>query len=422
MIQSQRVSFIFTRGGKNTWTGTTTYIQLGGGARFSAKRYSTSRTKFTESSYGDEARRIHVLGTGNIGAIVAHALAGLPKPVRPRITLLLHRKSLLSAWRQRGETLDVLRYEDGASQPRGGIDVELVAPETLCDSNGHSAERSSSPSSDVGIEHAQGPIHHLIVSVKAAQTVSALSPIKHRLGQTSTILFLQNGMGSPEEAAEKLFPEQHTRPRFMQGIVLPGGWMVEPFVVRHAGRGNIPVGTIPHLQGNEKNENGNESSRYLIGTLAQAPAVAAQEVEYTELIQRQLEKLTINVVANPLTAILNEDNRVLVQPQMLPLIRSLVAETAMIIRSLPELQAVPGVQERFAAQRLEDRVMSYLRGVVGNISSMCQDMRAGKKTEIEYINGYMVKRAKEIGVPCEINAMLLQMVLTKEAVVKEKKG
>ncbi|KAL1964780.1 hypothetical protein VTN77DRAFT_6647 [Rasamsonia byssochlamydoides] len=361
--------------------------------------YSTT----APSQNSDESRRIHILGTGNIGALVAHTLAGLPEQIRPRITLLLHRKSLLDAWRKRGEKLDVLRYEDGASQPRSGIDVELVEP----DSNGGSKNSDSAEGNPA--------IRHLIVSVKAPQTVSALRAIKDRLGPASTILFLQNGMGSPDEAAEKLFPALDTRPRFMQGIVLPGAFMIEPFVVRHAALGDIPMSVLPR-----RDDSDNEiidSSRYLMDTLTQAPVLGAKEVEYTELLQRQLEKLTANAIANPLTAILNEANHVLVHPHMQPLIRSLLAETALIIRSLPELQSVPGAQERFATKRLEDRILPYLDQVKQNISSMCQDLRAGKKTEIEYINGYLVKRAREIGVPCELNATLLQMVLTKQAVV-----
>jgi 2-dehydropantoate 2-reductase len=41
-------------------------------------------------------RRIHILGTGSIGKLVAHSLRGIANP--PPITLLLHRKNLLQAW------------------------------------------------------------------------------------------------------------------------------------------------------------------------------------------------------------------------------------------------------------------------------------------------------------------------------------
>jgi len=366
-------------------------------------------------------QRVYILGTGNIGTIVAHSLASLPDSIRPRITLILHRKSLLDAWKRRGETIDMLRYEDGVSQPRGGIDVELVEPE--------SSQETSRPA---GREtpQSQEPIRHLILSVLASQTTSALAPIKHRLDQNSTVLFLQNGMGSPNEAAEKIFPSLDTRPHFLQGIVLPGGWTLEPFVVRHAAKGNLPVGTIPRSEqwkaedqiDNKADESGNESSRYIIDILSKPPVLAAEEVDYTELFQRQLEKLAINIVANPLTAILNESNAVLLQPPLLPTIQALIGETAAIIRALAQLKGITGSRERFSARTLESRVMGYLVRVPENTTSMCQHLRAGKKTEIEYINGYLVKRAREMGVPCELNSMLYQLILTKEAINQARQG
>ena len=358
--------------------------------------------------------RVHILGTGNIGTIVAHSLASLPEPIRPRITLFLHRKSLLDAWKKKGETIDLLRYEDGASQARGGIDVELVELPSSNEPSRRAVGEAEQP---------QEPIRHLIISVLAAQTTGALAPIKHRLDKSSTILFLQNGMGSPNEAAEQIFPSLATRPHFMQGIVLAGGWTLEPFVVRHAAKGVLSIGTIPRSEQWRRDDEvdsttteGNlESSRYLIDILSKPPVLAAEEIDYTELFQRQLEKLATNIVANPLTAILNEPNSVLQLPPLLPVIQALIREISVIVRALPELNGVPGAEERFSARTLEDRIRRYFAMVPKNTTSMCQHLRASKKTEIEYINGYLVKRAREMGVPCELIAMWQQLILTKEA-------
>jgi 2-dehydropantoate 2-reductase len=307
------------------------------------------------------------------------------------------------------------------------MDVELVEPESSHEpvslSRGLDSIETSSPSAE-NVERSSEPIRHLIVSVRASQTVDALLPIRDRLDRASAVLVLQNGLGSVAEVAEKLFPALETRPQFMQGIVLPGGWMPEPFVVRHAALGNIPMGIVPRrggrtalsLTSDAMIENAADSTRYLIETLSRAPIIAAEVVQYTELFQRQLEKLVINVVANPLTAILNKSNNVFDEPALRPLIRSLVEETASIIRALPELRGVHGVEDRFRARKLEERVMSYLGQAKGNTTSMCQHLRARKKTEIDYINGYLVKRAQEMNVPCGINAMLVQLILTKEAV------
>lgn len=45
-----------------------------------------------------------------------------------------------------------------------------------------------------------------------------------------------------------------------------------------------------------------------------------------------------------------------------------------------------------------------------NVSSMLQDVRAGRATEIQYIAGYLVRRARQAGVGCGILERLVEMV------------
>jgi 2-dehydropantoate 2-reductase len=48
---------------------------------------------------------------------------------------------------------------------------------------------------------------------------------------------------------------------------------------------------------------------------------------------------------------------------------------------------------------------------------MLADARAGRQTEIDYINGWIVKRGEEIGVRCLMNYMLMQIVKGKTGMI-----
>jgi len=50
---------------------------------------------------------------------------------------------------------------------------------------------------------------------------------------------------------------------------------------------------------------------------------------------------------------------------------------------------------------------------------MLQDVKAGRRTEIDYINGYVVKRGKEQGVKCPMNEQLIDMVKTRKVINDE---
>jgi 2-dehydropantoate 2-reductase len=358
----------------------------------------------------DAERRIYVIGSGNIGTMVAHSLASLPDETRPPITLLLHRQSLMDTWKARGETLDLLRYPDGAHQPQGGIDVELVEHET-----------ANKPRS-LEVQAPEEPIHNLIVSVLASQTNSALDPIRHRLGPQSSILFLQNGMGSADDAAHTFFPDPETRPTFLIGIVYAGAFQVQPFVVRHAGPAKLLIGVAPrsspaHLMASDPRS---ASAQYVLDLMLASPVLQASEVDYTELRQTQLEKLACNAVVNPVSALLDQPIGIVERKSLGPLVRAMSAEMSSIIRALPELQDVPGAYERFSPERVETTVMGNLAAVRASVSSMTQHLRHSKKTEIDYIDGYLVRRANELSLPSPLMMAVRQLILTKEAIGLEK--
>jgi len=366
----------------------------------------------------DVPRRIHILGTGNIGNFVAHALNRIPN--RPPTTLLLHKLSLLEAWEAQGRTIELIT--DGLSDKRREFDVEFALPERTIRPLSPKAQAATEGSNEGGI------IYNLILSVKAPNTVSALTAVKDRLTRQSTILFLQNGMGMIEEVNEKLFPDVETRPNYMLGIITHGVHSQKPFSAVHAGMGTTALGLLPRYPLRPASEDGEKvsekwapSSRYLLRTLTRTPVLAAVGFSTTDLMQLQLEKLAINAIINPLTVMLDAKNGdILSNFAMTRVMRLLLSEISLVIRSLPELQGVPNVRIRFAPQRLETIAVAVMSKTSNNLSSMLQDVRAGKQTEIEYINGYIVRRGEEMGIKCVMNYMLLQLVKGKQQMVNRR--
>jgi 2-dehydropantoate 2-reductase len=225
-------------------------------------------------------------------------------------------------------------------------------------------------------------------------------------------------MGVVEKVNEELFPDFETRPNYMFGIVSHGVYSQRPFSSVHAGVGTISLGLAPlSLQDATKLSETNRakevppSSRYLLQTITSSSALAAVEVSSVEILLLQLEKLVVNAVINPLTVIFDCHNgQLFSNPAIADLMRLLLSEISAVIRSLPEIKRIPGVEPRFSQEKLEGAVVGVAEKTAKNISSMLQDMRAGRETEINYINGYVVKRGKEVGMECLANRKLLEMV------------
>lgn len=72
------------------------------------------------------------------------------------------------------------------------------------------------------------------------------------------------------------------------------------------------------------------------------------------------------------------------------------------------------MKQQFLPERLEELVRGVAGATAANVSSMLQDVRKGKRTEVGYITGYIVRRGEEVGVACEENRRVMRAVVGME--------
>lgn len=361
-------------------------------ATMDRQQYSTDAPESARNPSISASRRIYVIGIGNIGKLFAHALATKLDPTP--ITLLLHRASLLDAWKDAGNTIEIVT--DGMSNRDGTYDVEVIGP----------------PEDAAGLPGSI--IENLIVATKTIHTVNALSSIKHRLGTTSTIMFAQNGMGVVEEVSQTVFPLPATRPRYLAGITSHGIYTQGSFSSVHAGKGTVTVGDV---------DAGHQGTSYITQQMLKASILAAKEVSSSELKLLQLEKLVVNAMMNPLTVVFDRRNGELFSsPSISRLMSLLLSEASHVIRSLPEMKNDPTTSDRFSMARLHGIVLHVAEITAKNTSSMLQDVKAGRPTEIDYINGYIVRRGEELGIDCNNNRRLSDLVRHAQVITEAEIG
>jgi 2-dehydropantoate 2-reductase len=343
----------------------------------------TSKSASALNSMTAMSGRIHILGIGNLGRLFAHALANSKNP--PPISLLLHRPGLLQQWEQAGRKISITT--NGVVNSNGQFDIEDI----------------SSPST-------QGHhIENLIVATKTVNTISALSSIKSRLNSDSTVLFTQNGMGTIDEANAHVFKDVSTRPNYLTSITNHGVFTLSPFSSVHAGLASVSIGRS--LQSPPPSQPA--KAQYLMNKIVEAPVLNATEYPPQELLYLQLEKLAVNAMINPLTTVFGCRNGELFDKgPVVKVMRLLLQEASQVIQLLPQIRSSedPGVEKRFSTQELEVKVLDIAERTAKNMTSMLQDVRAGRQTEIDYINGWILKKGEELGVECEHNAKLVEMV------------
>lgn len=159
------------------------------------------------------------------------------------------------------------------------------------------------------------------------------------------------------------------------------------------------------------------------------PILSTTLVPAPQLLATQLQKLTINAVINPLTVIFDCRNGALfTEARVVALVERLITEISNVVRAVVSSslqgQQQPidddaGVVAELDAERLRAVVFDVGRRTAGNISSMRQDRLAGRTTEIDYINGYVVAQGVKHSVPCPLNARIVQLVKDKRQVTAD---
>ena len=162
----------------------------------------------------------------------------------------------------------------------------------------------------------------------------------------------------------------------------------------------------------------------MIDGLARARALETSILSPPAAQAAQLQKLVVNAIINPLTALFRCQNRVVLENATLfaLLKRLVVEETGPIVRAIIDKGVDSDDNNDFSDQRLLDRVVSVANKTGENTSSMLQDAQAGRRTEIDYINGHVVAQAERLGLPHGLNAMLVRLVREQRVVNVDDQG
>lgn len=229
----------------------------------------------------------------------------------------------------------------------------------------------------------------LLVVTKAGQILPALRPLVGKLPREVPIVLLHNGMGIAEQVAT-LFPDNP----LLLAVTSHGALRSGHFTFRHTGKGESWVGPYnPAAQ----------QHTALADDLARALGQAGWD---EQIALRQWQKLAINCMINPLTALHRVTNGELTAPRFAEALEQLSVELADVMQA--EGMTV-------SADELLRRTLAVAELTAENHSSMLQDMEAGRPTEIEAITGFLLECADRHGIAVPVSRNLYQAIKEKQA-------
>jgi len=221
-----------------------------------------------------------------------------------------------------------------------------------------------------------------LICVKANRTRDVGEALATWLSKKTHILTLQNGIGNLEILQEAL--GDHT---VLGGVTAQGATVLSPGHVRHAGEGETVIGPEGHPVGE------------IVSAFNRAGFDTRSVRDVNSLIWG---KLIVNVGINALTAITRLKNG-----------------------RLPEIEGTRRVMEEAVGEAVAvaeakdvnlpypdpiERVLEVCRATSGNIASMLQDILNQRITEVDFINGAIVREATALGIAAPVNRTLTSLV------------
>ncbi|MBX0287634.1 ketopantoate reductase family protein [Haloarcula salinisoli] len=220
-----------------------------------------------------------------------------------------------------------------------------------------------------------------VVAVKSDDTAAVAEQLADC--DLEVCLSVQNGMGNEEILADALSCP------VLAGTCTYGARLEEPGTVAFTGRGEVVLGA---------REGGESAVGQRVGAAFTEAGIDATVA--TDMPRRLWAKLAVNTAINATTALARVENGALADGPGADLAADAARETARVARE----QGVDLTDERAVALTRQ-----VVRDTAANRSSMLEDVAAGRPTEIDAINGYVVRVAEE---PVPVNETLTRLVRT----------
>ena len=269
---------------------------------------------------------------------------------------------LVDIWK---ENIDAMRSKGLKVEDRGKIEIIPVKATT---------EVSSAGTADV-----------VLFFVKTYHTEKAVSDVLVLQKKNTVFLTLQNGLGNEEAICKQV-----DRRKVVLGVTGQGATLLGPGHIRHAGWGKTYVGEL------------DEKITDRVTQIAQVFRKAGIETEVSSHVHDLVwEKLLVNVGINALAALTGLKNgQLLDYPETVRLMEALVSEAVEVARR-KEIQI---------DENPMNRVKAVIEATRENRCSMGQDLDYKRRTEINAINGAVVKEAERFGILVPYNQMITDLI------------
>ncbi|MHA1916029.1 MAG: ketopantoate reductase family protein [Promethearchaeota archaeon] len=237
----------------------------------------------------------------------------------------------------------------------------------------------------------------IFLTTKAYDIETAVVQYKKIINVSDNLVILQNGIGN-EDIVGNYIP----RSKIIRAVTTNGALLQEPGRVLHTGDGIVKIG-IPfqeEFRNDSVTRGKTDSDLKLLGELIRSAGFEIFIVE--DIIKESWEKVFVNIGINAFGALTGLKNGQLLESEGLKQMMGEAITEAITVAKMKHIELTEG---DFIALTYD-----VASKTAENKNSMLQDILNGQPTEIDFINGRVLKYAKELNIKAPINELLTYLI------------
>jgi 2-dehydropantoate 2-reductase len=316
---------------------------------------------------------LHILGSGSIGLLWAASIRSAFPSYPLAVLFRSHHKSRIDD----GQVVVCMQQN---RRPRmAHVPAQLI----------HNTSSGS---------NSRRPIRNLLLTTKAHEAATAVQSILPRLDKEQLrVIVLCNGALSVRDQLRSILQDHNSQ--LVMATTTQGVYQEPPdddmYNLVHVGLGKTLLGGLPSL-----------------GQLWDQSGLNCQSISPKEIEVSLWQKLAANCLCNPLTTLWKLPNgKLWEQPSFESTMKQVLEEVSQVALALHQGETLDDLgRQALSPEALRAFVEQVIRDNSENKSSMWHDVRQGRQTEVDNLNGYVVRKGQQLGLDCPANEELWSQI------------
>ncbi|KAL7938326.1 ketopantoate reductase PanE/ApbA C terminal domain-containing protein [Trichoderma chlorosporum] len=343
--------------------------------------------------------KIHILGDDERSRFIAHALSG----VYDSVEMLGWKRSSPSA--SPTSPSPSSRYRNvykslNGDQRKMRLEHLSVTPKAITrDDNSH--------------------IDQLLVAGPGHEAVEALRSVKHRIDKDTAVCLMTDGLGVLEEVRERIFRGTESSPTFLLGHMSHRlAFNREQDAVKELryGRTALTFGDLG------RDVDKTETRMNFVQALQGVKDLNSSLTPFDKWLHFKLPSVILDSVVEPVCVLLEIPYAGLLRnPPAQRMMNQLLAEIVSVVDHMPEVEGSSAIRNFIRGNRIKQLIYSRIMARrAASSSELARQIQNGLPTDVDYLNGFFIRRGHQLGVQLPNNVMIRDMVKAKHSLAIEK--